>query len=388
MKSVLELAESAKCTGCGACKAVCHKNAIKMQPNKDTGFLYPVISNELCVECELCKKICPILKEKSNNLQKEIFAAYSLNEDIRENSSSGGVFSLLAEKVINNGGVVFGVSMSEDCRRAEHIAVYDVNDIEKIRGSKYLQSDTKNSYSEAKRMLNENIEVLFSGTPCQIAGLKSFLGKDYDNLITVDFICHGVPSPKVWNKYVDFRESNAASNAKQAFFRDKKYGWKKYSVKFEFSNNSQYLQLLHKDLYMRGFISDLYLRPSCFNCEYKGSNYKSDITLADFWGIEKVKPKWNDDKGVSLFVINSNAGKFAFNQIKENINFVEVDSEEAFASNPSYFISVREKFVSNKVFKDFNNLPFDMFIEKYVGSSLKSKIIRKIHKFIVKIYRR
>lgn len=387
MKSVLELAEKAKCTGCGACKSVCHNNAIKMEPNKDTGFLYPVINDELCVECGLCKKSCPILREKNSDFQKEIFAAYSLNEGIRKNSSSGGVFSLLAEKVINNGGVIFGVSMSDDCRRAEHIAVYDFKDIEKLRGSKYLQSNTKNSYSEAKRLLNENKDVLFSGTPCQVAGLKSFLGKNYDNLITVDFICHGVPSPKAWNKYVDFRESQVIADAEKAFFRDKKYGWKKYSLKLEFSNHTQYIQPQYKDLYMRGFISDLYLRPSCFNCEYKGSNYKSDITLADFWGIDRVKPEWNDDKGVSLVVINSKAGKSAFNQIKGNIAFTEVDSEAAFASNPSYFKSVNKRYIYSKVFKDLSSMPFDKFIEKYIGNSPKSKILRKIHKHIVRIRR-
>lgn len=385
---MLVIVEKSKCVGCGVCKAVCPKNAIEMKNHQNTGFLYPVVNETLCINCGLCKRTCPVLKENNDNIEKEAFAAYALDENIRKNSSSGGIFSLLAEKILSEKGVVFGVSMSENCLSAEHISVENFDDLAKLRGSKYLQSDTKNSYSEVKKALVDKRTVIFSGTPCQVAGLKAFLGKDYENLITVDFICHGVPSPLAWRKYVEYREEKAASKTRRTFFRNKKNGWKTYSVQFEFSNCTEYLQILSKDLYMRGFLADLYLRPACFNCRFKDNSYKSDITLADFWGIDKVIQEWNDDRGVSLVITNTQKGKSVLNQIKENAVCESIDFKTAFIGNPSYFESVRSKFVSKTVFKDLNRLPFNKFIEKYIGSSLKSKILRRIHRFCAKLSKR
>lgn len=382
---MVEIVEKSKCVGCGACKTICSKNAIKMKADDSTGFLYPLVDNELCVDCGLCKKACPVLKENEKNGVKQTFAAYALDENIRENSSSGGIFSLLAENVLSENGVVLGVSMSRDCSRAEHILVEKKEELEKLRGSKYIQSDVNDSYKLAKQNLDEGKKVLFSGTPCQVAGFKSYLGKDYDNLITVDFICHGVPSPLAWEKYLKFREEKAVSQTRRTFFRHKKPGWKPYSVKFEFSNSTEYTQVLTRDLYMRGFISDLFLRPSCFECEFKDSRYQSDITLADFWGIEKIKPEWNDNKGVSLVVTNTDKGNLLLENIKEVTERENVEFKDAFVDNPSYFKSVEKKFIEKLVFKDLNKLSFDKFIEKYVGNSFKAKLLRKIHRIFVKI---
>lgn len=365
--------------------AVCAKKAIIMKNCEETGFLYPNINFDLCVDCNQCKNVCPVLKEKNNKSEKQVFAAYSLDENIRKNSSSGGIFTLLAENVLSNDGVVFGVSMTEDCMSAEHIEVKTVNELSKLRGSKYIQSNINNSYSKVREYLEDGKKVLFSGTPCQVAGLKAFLVKDYKNLITTDFICHGVPSPLAWQKYVKYREEEAKSKTWKMFFRHKKNGWKTYSLQFIFENGTEYVQVLTKDLYMRGFLADLYLRPSCYKCEFKNNNYKSDITLADFWGIDKIKPEWNDDKGVSLVVANTPMGLSIINSIMDNVACESVDSEKAFIYNQSYFKSVSKKFISKICFRDLNKYSFDRFVDKYCGSSFVSKVRRKIHLVVCKI---
>ena len=364
---------------------VCAKKAIEMKCNEDTGFLYPNINFDLCVDCNQCKKVCPVLKEKNNKSEKNVFAAYSLNEKIRENSSSGGIFTVIAESVLSEDGVVFGVSMTDDCLEAVHIEVKTIDELSKLRGSKYIQSNVNNSYSKVKKYLEDGKKVLFSGTPCQVAGLKAFLNKEYENLITVDFICHGVPSPLAWQKYVKYREAEAESKTRRTFFRHKKNGWKTYSVQFIFENCTEYVQILTEDLYMRGFLADLYLRESCFSCSFKNNNYQSDITLADFWGIDKIKPEWNDDKGVSLVVSNTPKGLSTIRYISDDLICESVDFEKAFIYNPSYFKSVNKKFVSKNSFRDLNKYSFDRFISKYCGSCFISKVRRKIHLIVCKI---
>ena len=385
---MVEIVKKSKCVGCSACKLICPKKAIKMEPNQETGFIYPAINESLCINCGLCKKVCPVLKTYNNEIEKKVMAAYSVDENIRKNSSSGGIFSLLAEKVISQEGIVFGVGMSKDCVKAEHISVESICDLGKLRGSKYLQSDLGDTFLNIKKALIDKKKVLFSGTPCQIAGLKAFLGKDYENLITVDFICHGVPSPLVWHKYVKYREMKANSETREIFFRYKKNGWKKFFVKFVFESGEKYEQIVSKDLYMRGFLTDLYLRRSCFDCKFKNDNYKSDITLADFWGIDKVVPEWNDDKGVSVVVSNTKKGLSTLKSIKGNINCRAADFKDLFMYNPSYFKSVNKKFVDKIIYKDFNRLAFDDFIYKYCGVSIFCKVRRRLHLLTCAIFKR
>ena len=365
------------CSGCSACANVCPVNAISMQPDKE-GFLYPEIDFEKCIKCGKCRNICPVAnKYKDTEQIPNVYAAVNNNEETRLNSSSGGLFTALAEKVIEDGGVVFGAGFAENLK-VVHKMCGDKNGLSELRGSKYVQSEIGNTYREAKEHLEAGKKVLFVGTPCQIGGLFAYLGKEYDNLITVDFICHGVPSPKVWEKYVEFREAKAVSKTQRIFFRHKKYGWKMYSVQFKFSNCTEYIQVLTKDLYMRGFLAHLYLRPACGVCSFKQIGRQSDITLADFWGIEKTESQFNDNKGASLVMVHSAKGEEIFTSLSDKVSFEKSDYDFATADNPSYFRSAHHSLFRKEFFKALDKNSVEKLVDKYCGTGTLSKMRRKV----------
>ena len=287
------------CCGCHACAQICPQHCITMQPDAE-GFLYPQIDETACIHCNLCEKVCPILQslEEPKDKTPAAYAAINKDDDIRRQSSSGGVFTLLAEYILAQGGVVFGAAMADDQRSVRHIAVETPEDLAALRGSKYLQSTIGNTYGEAKQALQAGRKVLFTGTPCQIEGLKSFLqGREYPNLYCMDVICHGVPSPLAWQTYVSEQETRAGVPARRTFFRHKKYGWKTFALLLEFSNNKAYECVLSKDAFMQAFLQNACLRPSCHACHFKKLNRVSDITVADYWGVQNQQPDMDDDKG-------------------------------------------------------------------------------------------
>lgn len=317
---MIDITDKSECSGCSACYNVCPEHCIEMVRDKE-GFLYPVVDESRCVSCNLCSKVCPIMNPpvRENGLP-EAYAAWALDDEIRENSSSGGVFSVLAAKVLDNHGVVVGCALTDGCKTAQHIVIQSKEDLWKLRGSKYLQSQIGPVYRKVKDELSAGREVLFSGTPCQIAGLKSFLlNTRQENLFLVDIICHGVPSPMIWEKYVRELETEFGAPARRASFRYKRYGWKKFSLLLEFSNDREYLKALNRDWYLRGFLSNLYLRPSCYCCKFKGGGRLSDLTLADFWGVENIFPEFNDDKGVSLLLVSSDKGRKLLEKAKNEV---------------------------------------------------------------------
>ena len=331
-----KICDKNNCTGCSACYSVCPNNSIAMQNDRD-GFLHPKINQRTCLDCRMCEKICPVLSDvKNTSFEKIAYACYTKDENIRLKSSSGGIFTELAQLVIKQGGVVFGAAFSGDFLSVEHIVVDNVDELEKLRGSKYVQSDIRNTYKKAETYLKQKRLVLFTGTPCQIAGLNSFLKKSYDNLITQDLICHGVPSPLVWKKYVEYQKEKSNSDIKKISFRDKKHGWKEFGVLFDFKDNSEYLQTFSKDIYMHGFLKNYYLRKSCYNCKFKDGKGNSDITLADFWGIEDVFPEMDDDKGTSLVIVNSEKGQSFFDKLSGSIVFKETSVEITKMYNSAY----------------------------------------------------
>lgn len=372
--------EKKYCTGCTACYAVCPVQAIQMKADKE-GFLYPEIDEKKCIHCSKCEKVCPA--QKKVRVLKEGFpipyAAYSTEEEVQEQSSSGGVFTELARQVIRQEGIVVGCAMSDDCKKAEHIMVDNEKDLAKLRGSKYVQSDLQDVFLLTKQYLETGKPVLFSGTPCQTAGVKIYLGKEYEKLITVDLICHGVPSPLVWRKYADFHEKKAESEAAHVFFRNKKNGWRTFSMRFEFLNQKEYTEIVSKDWYLRGFVGNLYLRPSCYQCNFKGENYAGDITLADFWSIREVMPEMCNEKGTSLVVVHTEKGKEVLDELGNQIKKEQVDTEKVLKNHFSYSHSVRKNHLRSKFFRDIQTMQIDQAIEKYCGMSVAARARRLIY---------
>lgn len=281
------------------------------------GFTYPKIDKEKCVYCNLCEHVCPIINKPVLKRHPIIYAAINSNNLIRENSSSGGVFYLLANVVLNNGGVVFGAAFSPDFR-VTHIKCERPEDLYKLQGSKYVQSDLNHIFRDVKQALLRKIPVYFSGTPCQIGGLQQYLGRNYDELICQDIICHGVPSPEVYVRYIEALKKQYNAQIEKLEFRNKEKGWYNYQTKITFQNGGKYKKPHDKDAYMRLYLKDIILRPSCYDCKFKGRERHSDITLADFWGITKIAPDMFDDKGTSLILISSSKGQKIFNSIKKN----------------------------------------------------------------------
>lgn len=374
---MIQIVNKRDCCGCHACYNICPPKCIHMQPDVD-GFWYPVVQIDECTECGLCEQVCPILKEKSaDNYEPLVYACINNNEAIRLESSSGGLFTLISEQVIENGGAIFGANFNENFE-VKHSCVEIKEKLGKVRGSKYVQSRIGDTYKQAKQLLRSGREVLFTGTPCQIAGLKSYLGKSYDNLLCVDIVCHGVPSPEVWRKYVDYRQEKAGSTAQRISFRQKDDGWKRFSVSFLFENNTEYRETLDKDLYMRAFLKDVCLRPSCYACQFKTIHRQSDITLADFWGIQRMLPEMDDDKGTSLIFVNSKAGQAMIQQIADKMQFKEVDINEAIKYNSAAIKSAAPNPHREKFLEDLHKLTFDELVLKYCTDKLSARVKGKV----------
>lgn len=316
---MIDIKEKKNCCGCEACVQRCPKSCITMREDNE-GFLYPEIDKDICIDCGLCEKVCPVINQAEERKPLAVYAAKHKDEQIRMASSSGGAFTAIAERVIDEGGVVFGAKFNQDWN-VVHSYTETKEGLGTFRGSKYVQSRIGESYKEAEGFLKAGRKVLFSGTPCQIAGLKRFLRKEYDNLLTVDFICHGVPSPKIWREYLKNKTDSIASrfsgqkeiDVENVFFRDKCLGWKKYKFTLNISiinkggleNKIKISEPFNNNIYLRGFLTDLYLRPSCHNCPTKSLKSGSDFTIGDFWGVQKIMPQIDDDKGVSIIIVNS-----------------------------------------------------------------------------------
>ncbi len=339
------------CTGCSACYAACPHGAITMKQDRE-GFYIPVITENLCTQCGLCDKTCPVLEPaKPVAGESKEFAIINHNEIIRRESSSGGVFTAIARQVLDKGGVVFGARY-DDNLDVVHGWTEDEAGLKDFRGSKYTQSNLMESFRECRDFLKAGRLVLFSGTPCQIAGLQSFLRKPYENLLLVDFICHGVPSPKLWQEYKKFHEKKSASRIVRTASRRKDCGWKQYSLAFTFVDASEYCQTLNKDYYLQLFLRDMCLMNSCYQCGFKTQGdcrRPADITLADFWGVGKEYPELDDDKGTSLVVAHSHEGQELLHNL-ENCLVKEIPVESGIRYNPSYYSSCKKPSGRNTFF--------------------------------------
>ncbi len=339
------------CCGCHACYSNCPKQAIEMKENNE-GFKYPYINQSVCINCDQCKRVCPVLQKRDYPVQK-VFACYDKLIERRMESASGGVFALLAEYVLKNDGVVFGAAFDSDFN-VEHICVENQEQLSSIKGSKYVQSNIGDQYKVVKEKLQEKQLVLFSGTACQIGGLKSFLKTDYPNLLCVDVVCHGVPSPDVWKKYLfEIKKSKKIINIR---FRNKENGIKNAPLKFSFDDGTDLIQNYNDNVFIKGFINNLYLRESCYQCKFKGKNNISDITLGDFWGLDKIRPNFGDNYGISLVMLRTEKGKEIFGKIEESTVKIECKENDAVLENPCINESVERPLNRDLFFQKYNNV--------------------------------
>ncbi len=368
----MKLCDSARCTGCHTCSQACPVGCITMVQNRE-GFWYPQVDEAACLSCGKCSAVCPVMKSKPGQAVQHAYACMHKDEEVRLKSSSGGVFTLLAEAVLRQGGVVFGAAFAEDFS-VHHIAVEQLENVEKLRGSKYVQSTIGNAYKECRAYLESGRLVLFTGTPCQIDGLLCFLGKEYDNLLTQDIICHGVAAPAVWQKYIAFREKKAMSKTRRTFFRHKKYGWKTFSVLFTFINNTEYAETLRTDCFMQGYLANLFLRQSCYRCHAKSLTRKSDITLADFWGARHILPDMDDDKGTSLVLISSEKGQRLFDEIQNGMSWKQVDFSQAVSYNSAINKSAPLPQKRDAFCRAVMEMPFDEAIKRHTDPKTVARI--------------
>lgn len=324
----------------------------------------------------------------------KVYACYNTDKDVRLSSSSGAVFSSLAEYVLEQRGVVYGVAMAEDCYSAEFISVTSKEQLTKLHGSKYLQAKVGNTYRSVKEDLVAGKLVLFSGTGCQVNGLKKFLGNEYDNLICVDVICHGAPSPALWKKYAIYQEQKNAGKLKSINFRCKDESWTDFGMKEICKsipdNETKKLYISKdKDSYMQMFLRDYCLRPSCYECAAKNVKM-SDLTIADFWGINDVAPEMNDGMGTSLVLVRTEKGKDVFKKVSSSMKLKEVSYEDGVRGNPAEYKSCARPMQRNTFFDDMQSMSFEELKQKYAAPiklSFITRVKRKAKKAIKKVLR-
>lgn len=383
---MIENKDKSSCCGCEACVQCCPKQCISLHEDSE-GFLYPQVGNAVCIDCGLCEKVCPVIHQGEASEPLSCYIAINSNEDIRLKSSSGGIFTLLAEVIIREGGVVFGARFDEHWD-VVHAWTDTIEGLAPFRSSKYVQSRIGDTYREAKVFLKQGRKVLFSGTPCQIAGLKRFLRKEYDNLLAVDFICHGVPSPGVWRRCL--KETREQLRAQRGVgknsvpssidelpvitgisFRDKSNGWKKYGFRLRYAaseaagntvsasaikEEKELLQPYTENLFMQGFLADVYLRPSCYACPAKSGRSCSDITIADAWGMQHFAIEYDDDKGACYVLENTKKGTAYMSICAFEQHTVDVDAIKQY--NPSYVSSVKPHVKRSLFFRLFRKKNF------------------------------
>lgn len=324
-----------ECCGCGACLNVCPGNAISMQED-EYGFLFPHINGDMCIGCGQCKRGCSFQKTQLYDDKKDTYAAVARDKKLQKLSASGGIFATLASYVLKNDGYVFGAAFMSDFS-VSHICIRTIDDLVKLQGSKYTQSNIGRTYSEAKKYLDDGATVLFSGTPCQIDGLNGFLGKKYDNLITVDIICHGVPNNKMFQEYISVLEKKYNGKAAKFTFRDKTIGW---GINGSVEIGGQTYKIWRStSSYLFYFMNGWIYRENCYSCKYASKNRPADITLGDYWGIEKQHPDYlgkggfNDSEGISVLIVNNDKGRHFLSDVKDELELKESSFEKAACGN-------------------------------------------------------
>ena len=379
MKNISDVKNN--CVGCRSCEQVCPKNAIVIKERED-GFLYPYVDQDKCINCSLCVKHCPTqLPKNSSVVPLKVFAFRNKNDAQIMQSASGGVGALAAQEIIKEGGIAYGVSYDKSFG-VKHIRVDCLSDLPQIQSSKYVQSDTGDTYSQVQKDLQSGKMVLYTGTPCQIAGLYSFLGKEYEKLYTIDLICHGVPSPKFFKKYLEFQDRKTDGEIIYFNFRSKdKRGWgTQYLLKTKTKTKTKTLSL---DRYGKHFMKGDCYRESCYQCEYANIHRVGDLTIGDFWGIGKSHSDFYSEKGVSSVFVNTEKGKRLFNSIKDEAWVINATLEEAMVKQGNLVHPTKRPLERDTFYRDIN---CDDFIDNLnVGLQLKDRVKSIIPKNLVRI---
>ena len=387
---MIQITDKAKCCGCCACVDVCAHHAITLTTDIE-GFWYPEVDKDKCVDCGLCEEVCPIINKAKPEryVEPKVFAAYNKDEEVRIDSTSGGLHSALADVMYDKGAYVCGAIYNDDYT-VSHIVSPDKNMLPKIRSSKYLQSSMLGEYKEIKSLLRKGEKVFYCGTPCQVHALYNFLGKDYEQLITCDFICRGVNSPKVFLSYMDMLERKYGAKATEIKFKNKKWGWHNFSMRVNFSNGLEYCKDRWHDLFFIGYLqSGNFSRPSCYECQFKGFPQKSDITLADFWGIENIDSSMDQDKGTSLVMVNSEKGMELFNSAKGQLVWKEFTIDDARKGNPAMDTSLKAMSKDRDAFfSAVDKFPFDKVASEFFPLPTFSRKVRRILKRPLKALRK
>lgn len=379
---MINIQNKVDCCGCNACGDICPKQAISYKTDNE-GFWYPEVDMEKCIDCGLCEKVCPIINVKDlkkNDLPESIcYAAEHKNLEVVFDSTSGGLFSALADIMYKSGGYVGGAVFNEDFKSVRQYISNNKQDLPRLRSSKYLQSSLDGFFSKVRDLLKAGEHVLVCGSPCQMAALRAFLRKDYENLIIADYICRGINSPKVWGKYIDSFEERYGHKVVYAKAKSKEYGWRNLTQKVILDNGKSYFETREQSNFTKGYLrTGVYCRPSCYDCKFKGYPRISDITLADFWGIEKVNTSMEKNLGTSLVMINSKKGERYFETVKGRINYVQVPFDSIEGGNRSLNLSVDPPKVDRKqFFEDLDNMSFLQIADKYIKEKKSKREIIK-----------
>lgn len=388
---MITIKDKTECCGCNACGDICPKQAISFQTDIE-GFWYPEVDLNKCVDCGLCEKVCPIinhheLKKNDYNKPSHVIAAINQNLSIRWDSTSGGVFSALAETVYEKGGYVAGAVYDENFA-VHHFVSNNPEDLTRIRSSKYLQSNAESFYKEIKTLLKQGELVLCCGTPCQMAALRSFLGRDYGNLFIADFICRGVNSPKVYRAYLDSLEKKFHSKVVYVKAKNKELGWRNLTRKVVFENGEAYYGVGFVDDFRRGYHTNVFSRPSCYECKFKGFPRLADITLADFWGIERVDKNLDNDIGTSMILLNSRKGEDLFKSASSKLEYKEVPFESIIKGNGAIYKSLSRTSINREqFFQDLDAKGFDYVTNHYFPyRQPKSNGLRKVLSHFYTLY--
>ena len=386
---MINIQDKSKCCGCCACVDVCAHQAISLKTDIE-GFWYPVVDETKCVDCGLCNKVCPelnIADLKKNDYPQPAYTIAAINKkmSVRWDSTSGGAFSALADAMYEEGGYVSGAIYNEDFSVRNFIS-NNPDDLKKLRSSKYLQSKAEGIYKEIRDLLRKGEKVLACGTPCQMAALRSFLRKDYENLIIVDFICRGVNSPKVYRKYLDSLERKFGGKVVYVKAKNKELGWRNLTRKVVFDNGKSYYGVHMQDDFRRGYHTNVYCRPSCYSCQYKGFPRMADITIADYWGIEKVDPNMDNNIGTSMILLNSNKGIAYFEKVKDKLEWEETKFESILPGNIALSKPIEPAKIDRKAFfEDLDRGTFEEVTAKYFPLISKNKTLKDKVKSILRL---